>query len=143
MLNLYREESAFPRENAQENLRGRTHYASDEALRRHKAHIVDAADARGGLLFAIVETAPSLTKEPRRYYRFVIFDLFGYVINGPGGSPEYPSPAKAKAALRAALGAIDAIGETRLGIDRDKSRHAADIARLERHLERVESGAKP
>ena len=86
-MNLYRNERNNPKDNAQANLCGRTHYVDSDTLRFHKSRILVAKALSGGLLFGLVEsyavTPNNATYTIARAFRPVIFNLFGSVIHRP------------------------------------------------------------
>ncbi|CAB4136071.1 hypothetical protein UFOVP296_11 [uncultured Caudovirales phage] len=70
-------------DDAQRNLSGRSHYASDENLKFFRAKVVHCRADEGGLLLSIIESSPDPgTGKPGK--RAVIFDALGTVIyRGP------------------------------------------------------------
>ena len=79
-MNLYRDESSYPKANAQLNLCGRTHYVDDDTLRWHKSRVISTHVTDGGLLFAIVTSDALDMDNKRRGFRYVVFGLFGNVL---------------------------------------------------------------
>lgn len=77
---LYQHKSSTPTLDAQQNLAGRTHYAEAETLRWHKARILSSREHCSGTIFALVESVSLDWDNTRRGYRFVVFDVFGTVI---------------------------------------------------------------
>ncbi len=55
-MRLYEKRHYMPRENAQNNLIGRTHYVDDDSLRFHKSKILSTYVTDGGLLFTLIES---------------------------------------------------------------------------------------
>src|SRR3974377_2288760 len=84
MINLYRHESSNPKFNAQRNLQDRTHYVDDASLRWHKSRVLSAPIVTNGLFLAITTTsaAPDPDNTPRGF-RYVIFDIFGNILERP------------------------------------------------------------
>lgn len=66
--------------NAQENLRGISHYVDDSTLRYFKSRICDATEIMGGLFFKIVESVSLDMHNTKRGYRVVVFDVFGSTV---------------------------------------------------------------
>ena len=66
--------------NAQSNLQGRTHYATDETLRYHHARILNSDEILDGLFFKIVESVALDMYNTKRGFRVVVFDLFGNTV---------------------------------------------------------------
>lgn len=79
----YTDKSSDSKRNAHENLKGRTHYAEEEALKFFKARIVSAHADQNGLFFKMVESVAVDYNNNRRGFRVVVFDLFGQVIYRP------------------------------------------------------------
>lgn len=69
------------KDRAQDNLSGKTHYATDDTLRFHHARINGCYVECHGLVLVIVESAAIDMHNTSRGHRFVAFDLFGTVIN--------------------------------------------------------------
>ena len=79
----YTDKSSDHKRNAQENLKGRTHYAEEETLRFFHARILSSAADQNGLFFKMVESIALDYDNDRRGFRVVMFDLFGQVIYRP------------------------------------------------------------
>jgi hypothetical protein len=79
----YTERSSDPKNNAQLNLAGRTHYTEDQTLKYFKARIVSARPDQNGLFFKMVESVAIDHNNTRRGFRVVVFDLFGHVVYRP------------------------------------------------------------
>ena len=77
---LYDNKSSYPKNNAQLNLEGRSHFATDSALRFFGARINSAHHTASGLLFFIVESSFLDMQKTRRGFRFHLFDIFGQEI---------------------------------------------------------------
>lgn len=140
MPNLYRNESSYPKNNAQRNLSGRTHYVDGETLRFYKSRIISARETDGGLLFAIVTSDAKDHENKSRGFRYVIFDLFGTVVERNPASVDreyFRTSEKATKAMWAAVNAMDAVAITRAAVanaikyhDLEMDRVRADIAKL-------------
>jgi len=74
---LYDNKSSYAKNNAQLNLEGRSHFATDSALRFFGARINSAHHTASGLLFFIVESSFLDMQKTRRGFRFHLFDIFG------------------------------------------------------------------
>ena len=130
MLNLFRNESSYAKENAKRNLAGRTHYVDDDTLRYFRARILSSRVVDNGLLFAIVESASGDMHHKTRIYRYVIFDIFGTVVERPDIDASWKSSPPAEKAMWRALDALDAVAHTRAAIERhraEQEREAADL----------------
>jgi len=74
---LYDNKSSYAKNNAQLNLEGRSHFATDSALRFFGARINSAHHTASGLLFFIVESSFLDMQKIKRGFRFHLFDIFG------------------------------------------------------------------
>jgi hypothetical protein len=137
MTDLYRDQSSNPLWNAQRNLCGRTHYVDDDTLKFHKSRVLSARATDNGLLFAIVTSDARDHQNTRRGMRYVIFDIFGFVVERNPAKLElewFSSSEKATKAMWDALNRLDAYAITRDAIDRTERHYAQDIARLRGEL---------
>lgn len=126
----YRNESGYPKVNAQANLMGRTHYVDDDTLRWHKSKIISARCVDDGLLFAIVTSDALDMNNTKRGFRFVIFDVFGNTVERPKLEDAYRTSAQATKAMWAALNALDAVAITHEAIKRQIKNHADEMLAL-------------
>ena len=76
-LSLYCNKSSYALDNAQLNLEGRTHFASDSSLKYFGSRINSAHETASGLLFYIIESSFLDFNKTKRGFRYVIFDIFG------------------------------------------------------------------
>jgi hypothetical protein len=130
MPNLYRTESYYPRENAQRNLTGRTHYVDDDTLRWHKAKVLSTAVVDRGLLFALVESVALDIDNTRRGFRFAVFDIFGHVISRVDLENSWRTRDQATKAMWAYLNTIDAGAITLASIERERAVHDREMTEL-------------
>ena len=140
MPNLYRSESSYPKNNAQRNLAGRTHYVDDDTLRSFYSRIISARHTDGGLLFAIVTSDAKDFENKSRGFRYVIFDLFGTVIERNPSSVDreyFRTSEKAEKAMWAALNAMDAADITRKGIANAERQHTSEMERCRTNLAKL------
>ena len=72
-----------PKDEAQEALRGRTHYVDDSTLRYFHARITDARPIMEGLFFEIMESSSLDMNNTARGFRVVVFDVFGETVYRP------------------------------------------------------------
>lgn len=77
---LYSNKSSYPKPNAQQNLEGRSYFATDSALKFFGARINSAHHTASGLLFFIVESSFLDMQKTKRGFRFHLFDIFGEEI---------------------------------------------------------------
>lgn len=130
MPNLYRAESSYPKSNAQRNLEGRTHYVDEGTLKYHKSRILSTHITDGGLLFALVESAAMDMHNQSRGYRYVIFDVFGTVIERPKLEECFKTSKAATKAMWAVLNSLDAFQITTAAIESATKYHAMEMERL-------------
>lgn len=145
MPSLYRNESSYPKINAQRNLAGRTHYVDDDTLRRFYSCIVSARETHGGLLFAIVTSDAKDYENKARGFRYVIFDLFGSVVERNPGNIEslfFLTSTTATKAMWTALNALDTVKITRQAIGAAEMQHANEMDRVRADLERLTTDGK-
>lgn len=140
-MNLYRQESSNPKYNAQRNLVGRTHYVDDDTLRFHKSRIISSGTSDRGLLFWLI-TSDALDHENKsRGFRYVIFDLFGTVLDRPDLEHAFRTSTQARKALWKQLDAIDAIAHTRDAIAKSRRDHADEMDRLQAIVRNLDKDA--
>ena len=68
---------------AQEALRGRTHYVDDSTLKYFHARITAARPIMEGLFFEIMESSSLDMRNTARGFRVVVFDVFGETVYRP------------------------------------------------------------
>lgn len=134
MPSLYTNKGGSPKDNAQRNLAGRTHYVDSDTLRWHKSRILSARHVDGGLLFAIVESCALDMHNTRRGCRYVVFDIFGNVISRVALEDCWRTSAQADKAMWAYLDTVDAKAVTREAIERTERYHAQEMAALSAKL---------
>ncbi|BAQ86511.1 hypothetical protein [uncultured Mediterranean phage uvMED] len=80
MLNIekFKYESSYPKNNAQMNLKHRTHYVEDSTLRYHKSRVLSSYHYADGLLFGLVESFADY--EGNRKFRGVVFNIVGHCV---------------------------------------------------------------
>ena len=77
---LYSNKSSYAKPNAQQNLEGRSYFATDSALKFFGARINSAHHSASGLVFFIVESSFLDMNKTKRGFRFHLFDIFGEEI---------------------------------------------------------------
>jgi hypothetical protein len=145
MPNLYRSESSDPKSNAQRNLSGRTHYVDDDTLRFHKSRVLSARPIDGGLLFAIVTSDAKDHQGRTRGFRYVIFDLFGNLVERNPAALDmewFKNSEKALKAMWAAVNAMDAVAITQTAMERAKKQHADEMYRVTRDISELQKSGK-
>jgi hypothetical protein len=98
LAELYGNKSSYSKVNAQENLEGRSYFATDSALRFFGARINSAHHTASGLLFFIVESSFLDMQKTKRGFRFHLFDIFGQEI----GKQEFSDAVKTSEQARKA-----------------------------------------
>jgi len=136
-MKLYQNESSDPKYNAQRNLEGRTHYVDSNTLRFHKSKILNTATPYNGLLFALIESYAMDYENTRRAFRYVIFDVFGNVIERPDLENGYKTRLQAINAMHDAIDRIDPIAITERAIKRQEKQHAREMQRLRDDLAKI------
>lgn len=129
-MQLYRDESSNPTWNAQRNLGGRTHYVEDDTLRFHKSRVLETHCTDNGLLFAIVTSDALDARNMTRGFRYVIFDVFGTVLDRPTLEEASRTKKQAVKAMWAHLNDIDAYAHTLKAIDRQEAQHISDMEQM-------------
>ncbi|WP_407156325.1 hypothetical protein [Bradyrhizobium sp. STM 3557] len=139
MNDLFSCKSSDAKANAQRNLQGRTHYVDDDTLRFHKSRVISARHTDGGLLFAIV-TSDSLNFEnTKRGFRYVIFDIFGCVIDRTTIEDAFRRSEQATKAMWDALNVIDAKAHTLAAIEKRRTRVLEELAALSDKVSKIEA----
>ena len=79
-LGLFGHKSSDPKYNAQENLAGRSYFATDDTLKFFGSRISRSSHTCSGLLFYVVESSYLDMRKTKRGFRYAIFDLFGHEV---------------------------------------------------------------
>lgn len=135
---LFREECSDPTTNAQRNLMTRSHYVDPDTLRFHKLRVLSSHVVDNGLLFAIVTSNAADYQNTRRTFRYVIFNIFGTIIDRQDIDKGYSSRKQATQHMWAALSCIDAKADTLAEIAREAQKmtdHLRDLAHKTRDIE--------
>ena len=131
-LRTFSDKSYDAQRNARINLEGITHYVDLDTLRYFKSRIVKAFDSCHGSIFFLVESVAKNPDNTERGFRFVLFDVFGEVVNPR--DVYYTTSDKAKKAGYAFLETFDLMAHYRKALA-DKAKvaerdHAALIVAL-------------
>ena len=89
-----------PKDYAQNQLIGRTHYVDESTLKYFHARVVGAHEDADGLLFWIVESSATDPDNNGRGFRAVAFDIFGEVVYRPDLADMVKTSDKARALYR-------------------------------------------
>ena len=133
-MNRYTNQSSNPKWNAQRNLTGRTHYVDEDTLKFHKSRVLHTYVVDNGLFFALVESVALDMNNRSRGFRFVIFDLFGTILERPNLEATYSTTNKACKAMWAALDGLDAVAVTSEGIARFRANATQEADEIEATL---------
>lgn len=135
MTQLFRNESSDPKTNAQRNLAGRTHYVDDDTLRFHKSRVLTSRILDNGLLFAITTSDAINPDNTKRGFRYVIFDVFGTVIDRPELENTFKRHESCIKAMWTALDGVDAISHTREAIEKEREARNKELNLLSETIE--------
>lgn len=106
---LYDSKSYRAKYNAQANLEGRTHWASDSNLKFFGCRISSAHETENGLLFYVIESSFLDFHNTKRGFRYAIFNLFGECVSRLGVDDAFGTSAQAKKAMYKALDSFDTV----------------------------------
>jgi hypothetical protein len=118
-IELFRERSGMPLNQAQRNLQGRTHYVDDATLKSfgakvHTTHVMD-----DGLIFGMVESLQKgFNPEDGRVWRPVFFDLFGNIVARPPIEDSFDNIKQAQAEFWKLADTLDAQALTIEGVEK-------------------------
>jgi hypothetical protein len=129
-MNLFRNESSHPLDNAQKNLMGRTHYVDPDTLKWHKSRVLSSGMTDGGLLFWIVTSDALDMDNTRRGYRFVVFDVFGHVVSRQKLEDAWKRREPCDKAKLAFLNRFDAVTHTRQAIHEARENYLSELLTL-------------
>ena len=141
MVNLYRNESSYPKINAQRNLQGRTHYVDDSSLRWHKSRVLSARIVNNGLFFAITTSDALDPNNTKRGFRYVIFDIFGNILERPKLEDAFKSHEKCLREMWKILNGIsnaDAKQITREALQRHQASLLREMAQVELQIDAID-----
>ena len=141
MINLYRNESSNPKLNAQRNLQGRTHYVDDASLRWHKSRVLSARVVDNGLFFAITTSDALDPNNMRRGFRYVVFDIFGNILERPKLEDAFRTHAQCVKAMWKILNGIsnaDAKQITREALQRHQASLLREMAQVELQIDAID-----
>lgn len=139
MTMLYERKSSYPKNDAQQNLAGRTHYVDDDTLKYFRARVLSSHAPYNGLLFAILESSSGDYQHKSRIFRYVIFDIFGTVLDRPKIEESYKSKEPARKAMWRAIDRIDAKAITLAAIESRRAYQERDLNELTRKVAAIET----
>jgi len=141
---LYGYQSGYPKNNAQMNLEGRTHWASDSNLKFFGCRISSAHETAEGLLFYVIESSFLDFQKTKRGFRYAIFDLFGECIARPSLEQSFKTSDQARKAMKEELATLDLAEHYKKAlqsIERKANIEAEDASEVLAQLRREEAAA--
>lgn len=118
------------KQDAQDNLRGRTHYVDDSTLKFHHSKVLFARAVDNGLLYAIITSDALDMNNTKRGFRYTIFDLFGKVVARPNLEDAFKSRKQAEKAMWQFLNSVNAVQITAEAIEWAEKCHAREMEEL-------------
>ena len=108
MLNIekFKYESTYPKNNAQINLKHRSHYVDDDTLRYFKSRILSSYHYADGLLFGFVESFADY--EGKRKFRGVVFNIVGHCVYQLDSGDAVNNSSRAEELMMEFIGSFDA-----------------------------------
>ena len=82
LVPLFEYKSGDVKNNAQQNLMGRTHFVDDDTLRWHKSRVLASHSFANGLLFKLTTSDAKDMRNTERGIRVHVFDVFGSHVWG-------------------------------------------------------------
>ena len=119
------------RANAQAMLTGRTHYVDDSTLRYFNSRITLAQPSTFGLFFRITESVGCDSRNGKRGFRTVLFDITGQVVYRPSLEEMQSSSTKAEKVFYEWFQTFDPLTHYREQIALKATRTRDQAARLE------------
>ena len=126
-----------PTAQAQDQLTGRTHYVDPDTLRFHHSRILRARPVCSGLFFRIVESCAADYENKKRVFRFVIFDIWGNVVERQNFDNSYSSTDKALKGFDEWLAGFDPVEYYRAKLAEKIKLTQAEAGRLETALNEI------
>lgn len=105
---LFTDRSSYPLPQAQRNLEGRTHYVDDATLKYFGSRILTCGFTDDDTLLYLIESVKTSSDGGGREFRFVVFDVFGTVIQRPSMGKWFKNSEQARRAMWAWLNGFDA-----------------------------------
>lgn len=76
----FEDDGYSPKDVAQNQLTGKTHYVDSDTLSFHKSRVLACFATDHGALFSLVESVALDMRNTKRGFRYVVFDLGGQVL---------------------------------------------------------------
>ena len=112
-VTLYGDKSHDHTRDAQQNLRGRTHYCDPDTLKGFKSRIVAGNAACSGLVYWLIESCAIDYANSKRGFRAVAFDVFGTVLYRVDLASSFKTSEKARQGFYSWLNGFDLLGHYR------------------------------
>lgn len=129
---------ANKKDEAQDLLSGRTHYVDDGTLRYHLARVLETQVLAGGAFCAIKESVAIDSQNSKRGQRWVVFDVFGTVLDGRPGLDDTPrTSAAADKQFNAWLATFDPVAYYRTVLLKRAERLAEEARHLSNAVAKV------
>lgn len=142
MTYLYQSKTHYPKENAQRNMAGRSHYVDDDTLRFFHSRVLETFVIDGGLAFAIIESYRPEWGSLARRRRGVAWDIFGNELYRPEMNAGFITTLSARNDLFKALDNLD-IARITLSANDDQSQYATeDHSRVVSMVQELQKGNK-
>ena len=122
---------------AQDQLTGRTHYVDPDSLRFHHARVLRARVICSGLFLRIVESCAADYENTKRVFRFVVFDVWGNVVERQNFDNSYSSTDKALKGFDEWLSDFDPVEYYRAKLAEKIKLTQAEAGRLETALNEI------
>lgn len=136
-IELFKERTGLPLNQAQRNLSGRTHYVDDSTLKGFGAKVHSVSIMDEGLVLGMLESLQKgFNAADGRVWRPVFFDVFGNVIYRPDIEESFDNQKEAMAEFWKQSNEIDAVQAT---LDGAKAKQQAMQNELEKFTELVDS----
>lgn len=105
---LFTDRSSYPLPQAQRNLEGRTHYVDDATLKYFGSRILTCGFTDDNSILYLIESCKTSPDGGGREFRYVIFDVFGTVIQRPVMGEGFKTSEQARRAMWEWLNSFDA-----------------------------------
>ena len=131
---MYRSSAKYE---AQDQLKGRTHYVDDDSLRFHHCRIIQCDISHNGMLFWLIESVSMDMNNTKRGFRYVVFDVFGNVISRHDLKDCVSTSKKAYKELKEFLATVNALEITQNAIEAAKKNDQRNYDFLNEQLKNI------
>jgi hypothetical protein len=131
-VELFRERTGLPLNQAQRNLEEKTTYVDDKTMKKSSGQVHTVQVLEDGLVLGIVESVQKTSNpDDGRVFRPVFFDVFGNTIYKPEIADSFATSKQANSAFWRQADEIDAIKATMEGIKTKQDQLEADLDKYE------------